>query len=110
MVALYHGKGPLQSHILDDIIISDKDELNDIKINFANPVRAIFINYEDHGYALIRYDLHTINFITHSLFEVQTMLERANVWQMMWFAVMSCKVSPTRYFEFFVSQLPHETE
>lgn len=28
---------------------------------------------------------------------------------MMWFAVTSCKLSPTRYFEFFVRQLPHET-
>lgn len=29
-VALYHGSNPIQAHILDNIIISDKEELNDI--------------------------------------------------------------------------------
>lgn len=70
----------MQAHIIDDIIISDKDEINDVKVDFSGAIRAIFINYEDHGYALIRYDQRSLDFIIHSLYEVETMLERANVW------------------------------
>lgn len=105
-IALFHGED-LQAHVVD-VLISDKEEMNKVIVDFDGPVRAIFTNYEDHAYALTRYDERTLDFIINNLSLVKTDLERAVVWQQMWIMVMSCKMSPLTYFQFVVKQLPHE--
>jgi len=46
----------LHPHVVKDILISEKDALNDVILNFDKPVSAVIINVNDHGYAKVRYD------------------------------------------------------
>jgi hypothetical protein len=51
--------------IIKDVIINNKDPLNDVKFEYNGPVRAIVINENDHGYCKVRYDTQTlVNFVS----------------------------------------------
>jgi hypothetical protein len=107
-VALYHGEN-LDVHVIRDIVISDKEALTKVDVDFAGPVRAIFHNYEDHAYILTRYDARTLEFITSDLHKISSELERAVIWRMVWIMVSSQNMSSMQYFNFVKNQLPNET-
>jgi hypothetical protein len=50
-----------------DILLSDKDALNDVQLAFNQPVSAIIINVNDHGYCKVRYDQRTLDSFVSSL-------------------------------------------
>lgn len=70
-IALYHGDDS-EPHIIKDVIISDREELNKIEVDFNGPVKAILHNFEDHAYALTRYDERTLDFIINDLYKVKS--------------------------------------
>lgn len=90
-------------------MISDKEEMTSVKVDFKGPVRAIIHNYEDHAYVLTRYDAKTLDFITTDLHKITSELERAVIWRQLWIMVSSCKMSSMQYFNLVINQLPHET-
>jgi len=107
-IALYHGDDS-EPHIIKDVIISDREELNKIEVDFKGPVKAILHNFEDHAYALTRYDERTLDFIINDLYKVKSELERVVIWTQMWQMVTRCKLSALKYYNFVVQQYPHET-
>lgn len=107
-VALYHGDN-LEVHVIRDIVLSDKEALTKVNVDFAGPVRAIFHNHEDQAYLLTRYDSRTLEFIITDLHKITSDLERAVIWRQIWIMVQSCKMSSMQYFNFVMNQLPYET-
>jgi hypothetical protein len=67
--------------VIEDVVLSDKEELTEVKVDFAGPVRAIFHNYGDHAYLLTRYDSRTLEFITSDLYKITSDLERVVIWK-----------------------------
>jgi len=39
-----------------DIVLSEKEALNAVIVDFKGPVKAIVINHDDHGYCKVRFD------------------------------------------------------
>jgi len=56
-----------EPHFVKDILLSDKDALNDVALTFAGPVSAIIVNVNDHGYCKVRYDQKTLDSFVSSL-------------------------------------------
>jgi hypothetical protein len=54
-VALIYGDNN-DVHVIKDVILSDKDELNMVSVDFAGPVKAILPNWDDHAFLLQEYD------------------------------------------------------
>lgn len=65
-----------QPFILKDLIISDKDSLNDVPLAFDKPVHAIIINVNDHGYCKVRYDQKTLDSFVNSLQRIEDPVTR----------------------------------
>lgn len=82
-VALIHGDN-FDVHVIRDVIISDKDELNEVKVDFQGPVKAILSNWEDHAYTLQEYDERTLSFIINDLHKLTSELDRVVIWTQMW--------------------------
>jgi aminopeptidase N len=106
-VALYDEH--FQPFIIKDILLSDKDPLNEVKFAFDKPVSAVIINVNDHGYCKVRYDPKTQESFVNSLQRIQDPVTRAQVWRQLWLLVMDRKMSSLQYFDFVVKQIPFET-
>lgn len=50
------------------MILSENDELNDIKVDFNQPVSAIFVNVNDHGYCKVRFDKKSVKGFEENLY------------------------------------------
>ena len=66
-----------QPFVIKDIMISDKDPINDIELAFDKQVTAVIPNVNDHGYLKVRYDEKTLASFVHSLQRIQDSLTRA---------------------------------
>jgi hypothetical protein len=53
-VAVYDAN--FEQIVIKDIMISEKDPLNDVPIAFNQAVSAVVINVNDHGYCKVRFD------------------------------------------------------
>jgi aminopeptidase N len=82
-----------QPHVVRDILISEKDALNDVALHFDKPVTAIIINVNDHGYAKVRYDQKTLDAFVNNLQRIEDSVTRAQVWRQLWLLVMDRKMS-----------------
>ena len=80
-------------HVVKDILISEKDALNDVALHFDKPVTAIIINVNDHGYAKVRYDQKTLDAFVNNLQRIEDSVTRAQVWRQLWLLVMDRKMS-----------------
>jgi hypothetical protein len=49
------------------VIISDRDEITDVIVTFDQPVAAVLINVNDHGYAKVRFDKKSLDAFTNNL-------------------------------------------
>jgi len=96
-------------HVVKDILISEKDALNDVNLNFNQPVTAVIINVNDHGYAKVRYDQKTLDSFVNNLQRIEDPVTRAQVWRQLWLLVMDRKMSSLQYFDFVVKQIPFES-
>ena len=67
----------LHPHVVKDILISEKDALNDVILNFDKPVSAVIINVNDHGYAKVRYDQKTLDTFVNNLQRIEDAVTRA---------------------------------
>ena len=56
-----------QPILIKDILLSDKEALNDCVLTFDRPVSAIIINVNDHGYCKVRYDQKTLDSFVDNL-------------------------------------------
>jgi len=45
-----------KAHVVKDIVISEKQELNPVDFDFKGPVQAVIINFDCHAYCKIRFD------------------------------------------------------
>jgi aminopeptidase N len=106
-VAVYDEE--FKPHFVKDILISEKDALNDVPLHFDKPVTAVIINVNDHGYAKVRYDAKTLDAFVHNLQKIEDPVTRAQVWRQLWLLVMDRKMSSLQYFDFVVKQIPYET-
>jgi len=78
-VALIHGDN-YDVHVIKDVIISDKDELNTVAVDFQGPVKAILSNWDDHAYVLQEYDEKTLDFIIKDLHMLKSELDKVVIW------------------------------
>ena len=95
--------------LIKDILLSDKEALNDCVLTFDRPVSAIIINVNDHGYCKVRYDQKTLDSFVDNLQRIQDPVTRAQVWRQLWLLVMDRKMSSVQYFDFVVKQIPYES-
>jgi hypothetical protein len=105
-VALIHGDNN-EVHVIKDIVLSDKEELNTVNLDFAGPVKAVLPNWDDHAFVLQEYDSKTLDFIITDLYKLESELDKVVVWTQMWQMVTSCKLNPVKYFKFVLNQYPH---
>lgn len=105
-VALIHGDNN-EVHVIKDVIISDKDELNTVTVDFAGPVKAVLPNWDDHAFILQEYDEKTLDFIIKDLYKLESELDKVVVWTQMWQMVTACKLNPVKYYKFVINQYPH---
>ena len=47
-------------HVVKDIVLSDSQELNEVKVNITQPIKAFQLNYGDLTYAKVRFDSTTL--------------------------------------------------
>jgi aminopeptidase N len=66
-----------EPQFVKDILLSDKDALNDVALQFNQPVSAVIINVNDHGYCKVRYDPKTLDSFVTSLQRIQDPVTRA---------------------------------
>jgi ERAP1-like C-terminal domain len=92
-----------------DLLLSDKDALNEVALQFNQPVSAIIINVNDHGYCKVRYDQKTLDSFVSSLQRIQDPVTRAQVWRQLWLHVMDRKMSSMQYLDFVIRQIPYES-
>jgi len=72
-LALYDNS--YKPYIIKDIVISDEVELTNVTtLNYSGPVKAILINYDDHGYAKLHFDQVTLNNLQDNLFQIDDSL------------------------------------
>lgn len=90
-VAVYDND--LKSHVTENIVISDKEELNQIEVEFKGPVKAIIINHGDHAYAKVRFDQKTLTTFEKELYNIDEYLERCVVWRQLWLHVIDGQMS-----------------
>ena len=45
-----------KAHEIKNIILSDKDSLNNVEFDFKGPVRAVIINHDAHAFTKVRFD------------------------------------------------------
>ena len=57
-VALYDSE--MKPQVVENIILSDKSEINSVTVDFKGPVKAVVINHGDHAYAKVRFDPETL--------------------------------------------------
>lgn len=98
-----------EAHIVKDILLNDKEALNDVALQFHGPVSAIIINVNDHGYCKVRYDQKSLDSFVNSLQRIQDPVTRAQVWRQLWLLVMDRKMSSLQYLDFVIRQIPFET-
>jgi len=83
----------MEQTVIQDIIISDKEALTPVKVEFAGPVSAILVNFGDHAYAKVRYDAKTLKTLSARLHHIKDLNERAVTWRQLWLQVMDKKMS-----------------
>ena len=98
-----------EPHFVKDILLSDKDAINEVALGFTGPVSAIIINVNDHGYCKVRYDQKSLDSFVHSLQRINDPVTRAQVWRQLWLLVMDRKMSSLQFLDFVIKQIPYET-
>lgn len=78
-------------------MLSEKDSLNPIELNFNGPVKAIIINHDDHAYAKVRFDQRTLDTFETDLSSIDDYLARTIVWRHLWMLVQDCQMSSVQY-------------
>ena len=53
-VAFYDNN--FEPHVVTNIVLSEKEALNSVAVDFSVPIKAIIINHDDHAYAKVRFD------------------------------------------------------
>jgi len=106
-VAFYDEE--LKAHMIKNVVISEKEQLNKVEFDFNFPVKAIIINHGDHAYCKVRFDEKTLNCFENELYKIDEYLTRSVVWRQLWLLVMDGQMSSLQYFDFVVKQLPQET-
>ena len=94
--------------IIKDVLISEKDAINNVAITFDKPVTAIVVNVNDHGYCKVRYDPKTLDSFVHNLQRIADPVTRAQIWRQLWLLVMDRKMSSLQYLDFVLKQIPFE--
>lgn len=98
-----------KAHVVKDIVISDKNALNPVQVDFTGPVQAIIINYDEHAYAKVRFDQKTLDSLEQNLHKIDDFLARSLVWRQLWLQVIDYKMSSIQFCNFVINQLPQES-
>lgn len=78
-VAFYDND--FKAHVIRDIVISDKNALNQVEFEFKGPVSAIIINFDEHAYTKVRFDQRTLDSLENNLSKIDDFLARSMVWR-----------------------------
>lgn len=71
-------------HVIMDVVLSDKDAVNPVIVDFKGPVKAIIINHDDHGYCKIRFDQRSLDSLEKEMFKITDHVTRGLVWRNLW--------------------------
>lgn len=105
-VAFYDDK--FNEYIVKDIVLSDSQELNDVKLNISAPVTAYQINHGDHTYAKVRFDDNTLRSFKLNLNKISDPLSRSMFWYQLWYHVHDGVFTTNDFVDFTIAQLPYE--
>ncbi len=64
-VAIYDAN--FEQIVIKDIMISEKDPLNEVPLAFNQAVTAVVINVNDHGYCKVRFDQKSLDAFVENL-------------------------------------------
>lgn len=106
-VALYDEN--YKPHIIKDVVLSDKIQLTSVKVDFKGPVKAILLNYGDHGYTKVQFDRKSMTNLERNLFKIEDAFERAQIWSQAWYTVIDFKFTSIQLLRFHLHQVPLET-
>ena len=82
-----------QPHVVQNIVLSEKEELNAVSIDFKFPIKAVIINHDDHAYAKVRFDQRTLDTFESDLSSFDDYLARTIVWRHLMILVQDCQMS-----------------
>lgn len=105
-VAFYDDK--FNEYIVKDIVLSDSQELNEVKLNISSPVTAYQINHGDQTYAKVRFDDSTLKSFKLNLNKIADPLSRSMFWYQLWYHVHDGVYTTNDFIDFTIAQLPHE--
>jgi aminopeptidase N len=103
-VGLYEAGDPSGApFVIKNVIVSGNDDTIDVDISSLPQdfqFGAVYLNQDDHAYAKVRFDRHSINWLTENLSHISDALTRAAIWRYFWMLVMDRKMSSLKYVEF----------
>lgn len=67
--------------VIKDIMISEKDPLNEVALPFNQPVSAVVINVNDHGYCKVRFDQKSLDAFVENLHKFKDPVTRGMIWR-----------------------------
>lgn len=105
-IGLIHGENN-EVHVIENVIISDKEEMNAVVVNFNGPVHAVIPNWNDHAYFLQDYDDRTLDWMIQNLYKLESVTDNIVVWTQLWQMVSRCRLNPMKFYNFVVNQYPH---
>jgi aminopeptidase N len=91
------------AHVIKDIVISERTELNPVEFEYKGPVSAIIINFDEHAYSKVRFDQRTIDTLEKSLSKIDDFLARSMIWRQLWIHVIDCKMSSIQFVNFVIN-------
>jgi hypothetical protein len=98
-----------KTHEIKDIILSDKDALNQVTFDFTGPVRAVIINHDAHAYAKVLFDPRTLSTFESDFTKISDATTRALVWRHVFNQVKECKFSSLQFLNMVLKSISSET-
>ena len=98
--------------MIENVIISDNDELNEIDISKLPSdfvFGAINVNHDEHAYCKVRFDPVSIEWFKENLYLVSHMTTRGAIWRHLWTLVIDKKMKSLHYLDFVQKQIVHES-
>jgi len=59
-----------QPHVIKGVVLSDKDEMTKVDVDYKGAVKGILVNHGDHGYAKVHFDKKSLDNFEQNLYKI----------------------------------------
>lgn len=84
-VAFYDSD--FKEYVVEGVVLSDKNEINNITLNIGKPVKAYLINYGDHTYAKVRFDPNSLANFYSNMNKIENPVSRSMIWYQLYYHI-----------------------